>query len=159
MSTAQGQKITRQRFLISFYSRGNIISSQTPCWQARDFSDNQCADRTVFWCSGLEISPLLCLHFSLGASHMSWVKQKKILNCLLFLSAGTRKGSGERQMSLSPWIERQTAYKALAAFASTCVCLLPLSALGRLLGNIKWQSLKLQLGDKHSQESDWMVKN
>lgn len=46
-------------------------------------------------------------------SHMSWVKQKKILNCLLFLSAGTRKGSGERQMSLSPRTERQTVYKAL----------------------------------------------
>lgn len=46
-------------------------------------------------------------------SHMSWVKQKKILNCLLFLFAATGKWSGERQMSLSPWMERQTAYKAL----------------------------------------------
>lgn len=42
--------------------------------------------------------------FSRG-SQMSWVRQRKILNCLLFFSAGTRKGSGERQMSLSLWIK------------------------------------------------------
>lgn len=89
---------------------------------------------------------------------MSWVKQKKILKCLLFFSAGTRTGSGERQVSLSPPIERQTAYKALMPLPVP-ECLSALSPRGDSLETLSDGSLQLQLGDKYSQESDKIVRN
>lgn len=56
-SFARGQEVTRQKTFIprGLERRAHIISSQTPCWQARDFQDNRRADRT-FWWSGREIS-------------------------------------------------------------------------------------------------------
>lgn len=60
VSTAQGQKITRQKkqsFLISF-TREATSSVPKLHVDKPGTSDNHCADRPVFWCSGQEISLL-----------------------------------------------------------------------------------------------------
>lgn len=80
---------TIQPFFI--WSEGTVIGSQN------------CADR---WGTPRSAGLLTGRRFrraglktSLAFAGMSRVKQKKTLNCLLFFSAVTRKGFGERQMS------------------------------------------------------------
>lgn len=106
----QGQTITNNK--ISFKVESTSAASKV-------HADKPGTSQTTVVLTG-QCFGALALRFSSSmpsflqpASHMSWVKQKKILNCLLFLSAGTGKWSGDRQMSLSASIERQKAYKAL----------------------------------------------
>lgn len=87
-------------------STGKIISSQKSMLTSEGFlTQLGCWQDIVFLALALKKNPSpFAFRFSRG-SQMSWVRQRKILNCLLFFSAGTRKGSGERQMSLSLWIK------------------------------------------------------
>lgn len=136
-------------------STGRIISSQKSVLTSEGFlTQLGCWQDIVFLALAQKKKPQFASRFSRG-NQMSWVRQRKILNCLLFFSAGTRKGSGERQMSLSLWIKDGQFIK--------CCCLSPMQRLftrrclprGRCFRNIKWHSLKVELRDKHSLEHNW----
>lgn len=82
---------TKQPFFI--WIEGTVIGPQNRAdrWGTPPLA--RLLTRQWFRHTGLKAS------LSFGFTGMSRVKQKKKLNCLLFLSAVTRKGFGERQMS------------------------------------------------------------
>lgn len=91
VSTAQGQKITRQK--------NSHSSSPLQGRRHHQFPNSMLTSQglqTTIVLTGQCFGALAkrypsSLPSHQCGSHMSWVKQKKILNCLLFLSAATRK--------------------------------------------------------------------
>lgn len=88
---------TKQPFFI--WSEGTIIGSH-------NFADRWGTPRSAGLLTGRWFRRA-GLKTSLSFAGMSRVKQKKMLNCLLFFSAVTRKGFGERQMS-SLWMNAKS---------------------------------------------------